>query len=406
MGSFRRGGSTRYFILVSFSISTLLAVVLLILGRGTILAVVLWAVIMFSIGLLERFLRAKNRETGWLLSLAIFSFISSVPELSLRVSDFRYEPRVQYGVLRPNFYTYFIPDRKLFWKYSSENPGVNSLGFRGKEPTTPKPKRTTRVLYLGDSCTEQDFARFVDAILNRKLNSDKLIFESVKLAVAGFSSHQGVVMAELYGLTLEADAAVVYFGWNDHWLAYRQTDTEAADNRLGHFMNEVYHHSRLLQWMRSTLKPQSHAAVDTALNIVRVHSDQYRENLLKIHRVFDELNVPVIFITAPTAHYRLGVPEHLVEQKLGKNKDWITAIHKEYNQIVREVTQITGAHLLDLESEFDSSGQLKRIFMRDGIHFTEDGLKLVGLKLSEILARQFIDSSQHNQPVDKSDTLH
>lgn len=384
----------RNFILVSFSISTLLAGVLLIQGRVAVLTVILWAILTLSIGFLERLLRTRNRETGWLLGLATLCFVSSVPELALRISDFRYESRVQYGVLRPDFYTYFIPDRELFWKYSPESPGVNSLGFRDKEAPTPKPKRTKRFLYLGDSCTEQDFARFVDAILNRERNPDSLTFESVKLAVAGYSSHQGAVMAELYGRRLEADAAIVYFGWNDHWLAYRRTDAETANDHFGHLMNEVNHHSRLLQWIRSALPRRLQPAADSTLDVVRVPPVRYRENLLRIHSVFEELGVPVIFVTAPTAHYRLGVPDYLVERKLGKNKEWIMARHKEYNQIVRKVSQVTGANLLDLETEFDSLKQLERIFMRDGIHFTPYGLELVGIQLSRILAKRF-----HRSPI-------
>ncbi len=46
------------------------------------------------------------------------------------------------------------------------------------------------------------------------------------LALSGYSSHQGRVLAELYGETLEPDLAVIYFGWNDHWRAYQTIDSQ------------------------------------------------------------------------------------------------------------------------------------------------------------------------------------
>ncbi len=93
----------------------------------------------------------------------------------------------------------------------------------------------------------------------------------------------------------------------------------------------------------------------------------------------------MVFISAPTSHYRLGVPDYLVDRHFVTDKPSSVALHQSYNQIVREVAKTTGSHLLDLEQGFDSRADLDAIFSADGIHFTRGGLALVAKRVSEFL---------------------
>jgi lysophospholipase L1-like esterase len=128
---------------------------------------------------------------------------------------------------------------------------------------------------------------------------------------------------------------------------------------------------------------------------VRVPRAQYQENLLAIQRIFESRNVPVVFISAPTSHYRLGVPDYLVERHFVPDKPFSVAIHRDYNQIVREVAAgAPGSYLLDLEREFESREDLDAIFTRDGIHFTPAGLALVAKRLSEFLGENVLPGLQ------------
>ncbi len=78
----------------------------------------------------------------------------------------------------------------------------------------PKPPGRARVLFLGDSCTQQGYPRLVELYLT--IADEDRSFEAVTLAVAGYSPYQGRVLAETYGVQMQPDFVVVYFGWNDH----------------------------------------------------------------------------------------------------------------------------------------------------------------------------------------------
>jgi lysophospholipase L1-like esterase len=310
-----------------------------------------------------------------------------VPELALRVVGFRGESGIQFGYPRPENFVALEPDPRLFWKLRPSSPNVNSLGFPGHEIAVPKPRDRYRILFLGDSCTQQGYPDIVEVLLNGSHADKDRRIESITLAVSGYSSHQGRVLAELYGERLEPDLAVVYFGWNDHWQAYQAVDSQRVApappsplaKRLAFFQQ-----SRLVQGLESL--SASLGSANKPIGDVRVPRAQYQENLLAIQRIFERRRVPVVFISAPTSHYRLGVPDYLVERHFVPDKPFSVAIHRDYNQIVRAVAAgAPGSYLLDLEREFESREDLEAIFTRDGIHFTPPGLALVAKRVSEFL---------------------
>jgi lysophospholipase L1-like esterase len=245
-----------------------------------------------------------------------------------------------------------------------------------------------RVLFLGDSCTQQGYPRIVELFLRSNSAHHSRRFESISLAVAGYSSHQGRVLAELYGELFEADIAVVFFGWNDHWLAYGQIDSEkvmeVSEGYRSGLLDYVYRRSRLIQafiWIGGSIRGSESAPLD----VVRVPPSEFRDNLGRIKNIFDDLGAPVIFVTAPTSHDRLGVPDFLVEANYARDKQSVIDLHQRYNEITREVADESGAGIVDLARSVDknSDEDVKAIMSLDGIHFTPEGMAVIARLLAD-----------------------
>lgn len=334
--------------------------------------------------------RAGN--PGWLLALAALNAVIVVPELALRLSGFRYEAGTQFGYPRPSQFTAFEPHAQLFWSYRPADADINSWGFRGREIELPKPAGVFRVLALGDSCSEKGYPEE----LERQLESERAgatRFEVTRLATSGYSSHQGRLAAELYAERIEPDLALVYFGWNDHWRAYGASDAEKqvvlSDGLLDRAYARSLRVSRLVGlagWLRDGLRGVKREPSD----FPRVPPDDYRANLRIIARQLSEAGATVIFVTAPTSFYRLGVPAYLVQAGLTPDAETVLAEHRAYNQIAREVARDESAYLLDLEAELDRlpNEELESIFRLDGIHFTPLGAQRVAAEVGAFLARE------------------
>ncbi|NIM96426.1 MAG: hypothetical protein GTO18_22225 [Anaerolineales bacterium] len=333
------------------------------------------------------YLHRRGIGLGVFITLAMLNLFIIVPEYALRVADFRYESGIQFGYPRPTQFVQLELDSELFWKLNPSMPDVNSEGFPGDEFIIPKPEGIFRILYLGDSCTQHGYPEDVEALLNENNPSNSYTFESVSLAVSGYSSHQGRILTEKYGKELEPDLVVIYYGWNDHWLAYGATDSEKELNTSK--LTDLYitlHKFKLAQLLFS-VSDSIGGANEVPLDNVRVPLDQYQENLSEITEFFANKGVPVLFITAPTSHYQLGVPEYLVDLSFVHDTETAIALHKEYNETVRLITQRDGGHLLDLEKDFDAlpAEKLSGIFMDDGIHFTPNGQILVAERIVEFV---------------------
>src|SRR5438046_2553911 len=131
-------------------------------------------------------------------------------EPALRATGMRFESGIQFGFPRPGDFQALDLDEKLFWRLPRSTAGVNSLGFLGREPMIPKPAGTRRVLFLGDSVAQQGYPGMAELQLNLR-RPRRSRFDCVTLAVAGYSSHQGRVLADLHGRRLDPDLVVVCF---------------------------------------------------------------------------------------------------------------------------------------------------------------------------------------------------
>jgi lysophospholipase L1-like esterase len=330
-----------------------------------------------------------------LLGLGTLVVALALPEIALRLFGFHFEPGIEFGFPRPQAMAKFAPDERLFWKLRTGDASVaekwsgNSMGFPGPEVVLPKPQGMERILFLGDSCTFLGYPEFTMKDLRGAPEEKGKSFDSVILAIPGYSSHQGRVAAEMYGQNLEADVVVVYFGWNDHWKAYGSIDSEkvvhVSHSLPSRFFARASRDMRLLQamnWLRQRM-----TGADQPIGRLRVPPEEYAANLTAIDALFEQHGTQVIFVTAPTSHYALGVPPYLLLLHFVDDAEGAMKLHRAYNEIVRETARRTGAILLDLEAEAEARDDLATLFIADGIHFTEAGNAWVGGRVAQCIEK-------------------
>lgn len=327
------------------------------------------------------FLARRRKQTGIFLVIAILNLFMVVPELALRVVGFQHESGVQFGYPRPTDCKKFVVDKDLFWKFSPADEDINAAGFMERE-FRPKQPGVFRAVFLGDSCTNQGYPAIAEEILNGQATAGRR-YECLNLAIAGYSSYQGSIVAEKYAQHLAPDIVFVYFGWNDHWLAFGKPDAEKV-------LSEDYFPSplvRLIRQVRLVQVLQRYCSFRTTkpLSVPRVSKQEYRRNLDRIVDMFAGRGIPVVMLTAPTTFYQWNVPGFLLKRQQIQSREQALEFHSAYNDIVRTVAQERGQHLIDLAGELNGGDSLETIFKADGIHFTPDGLKLVAERVSSVV---------------------
>lgn len=329
---------------------------------------------------LIRYLSQRGKNNEWFISLAVIHLLILTPEVLLRLNEFYYTTGIQFGY--PKTFEEFVPDEELFWTLPPNQPQVNSWGFPGNEVEIPKQAEACRILFLGDSVPMQGFPNEVKHVLNER----QLPTEIVNLSVAGYSTYQGRVVVDKYGSVVAPDIVVVIYGWNDHWLAYGSIDSQkkiefGLSQRA---FSYLYNNLRILQGLRYLVTPV--LGQDIPLPVERVPLNEYVDNLTYIGEFFTARDVPVVFITPPTSHYALGVPDYLIEQKFAVDKESVIRLHRQYNQALRELTEAKGWYLLDLEQTYETSPDLERIFTKDGIHLTSYGRNVIGKDVADFIS--------------------
>lgn len=112
--------------------------------------------------------------------------------------------------------------RGYFGVNNSVDQSTNSSGFRGREFVVPKPARTLRILFLGDSFTFGEGVRFEDTlpsltqtILADRLSDKRLRVETYNLGVGGYNTADEVFLLKKLGLELQPDYIVLVYNLND-----------------------------------------------------------------------------------------------------------------------------------------------------------------------------------------------
>lgn len=320
---------------------------------------------------------------------ALFNLLVAGPELALRLRGFEYPSGIQFGYPDPTQMASYAYDPLLFWRHAP-GPGVNSLGFRGAEVVRPKPPGVVRALFLGDSVAELPHGAGYPGALEQLAVTDRSgatpRLESVVLAMAGYSSHQGLLLAREFGRQLEPDVVVVCFGWNDQWRAWGAPDAEkqpaAADLPGPALLSTLYRACRLLQLARWWLDRFRHRGAWQP----RVPLDRFEANLLGIARHFRAQGAAVILVTSPSNHRRTGVPRYLVRKRFVPSACFALEQEGRYNEVVRQLAARESMPLLDLERELEPVAEPSAMLEWDGVHLTPAGHAEVARRLHSLLA--------------------
>lgn len=316
------------------------------------------------------------------LALATLHLVVLAPEVLLRLAGFRYQSGIQFGYPRPDSFRSLVRHEAFFWTLPPGAAGASSLGFATIEPA-PKERGLQRLLVLGDSVASQGFPETAAVLLGARRGGRR--YQVVNLSLPGYSSYQGRALVERYAATVEADLALVDYGWNDHWLAWGETDAEkvvsVSDSLPVRAAHAIAGSSRLVQAFQALLTRQA------PLDRLRVPPEDYRRNLLRIGERLDQLGVVPIFATAPSSHEVLGVPDYLVEQGFVRDAASVPELHRRYNGIVRGLASEHGWPLLDLDAELSHAPSLPAIFVADGIHLTPGGVALFAERLAAGIER-------------------
>jgi len=306
-------------------------------------------------------------ETGKkliLLTMAVLLSLGAV-EVLLRVIGYgTITPEMNFGVNTQMALDKgrFLPDRDLFWKlpvhpldkqWHAVNPDVR---------VPPKGDRR-RILVMGDSCSRLSTAiPPYSVLLEDSLGS--LDVEVFNAAVPGYTTWQGRAWWARQLRALQSDQVVVYYGWNDHWRATGLTDRDYARRLQGKSL-------RLGLLFRKKPNPPP----------MRVPAEAYRDNLLTLVNDLERGGASVTLVTAPS-HLTQEARARILQTRYLVRGDDAQAIHDQYQAITREVAAITDADLLDAAAVFAAMGEPKSLLMRDGIHLTDKGHRLMATLLA------------------------
>jgi lysophospholipase L1-like esterase len=293
------------------------------------------------------------------LLLPLFGIIASlaVAEAALRIGGFEYHlmPTVQFGWPDPQtIAASYADDPDLFWV---------TRDYREKLRTA---RRThPDVIFMGDSCTE--FGTYPARTMAALASEGAPVRTGMHLAAGGWSSEQGLVQLQRDVLPLHPKVVVIFFGWNDHWMALGPTDPDLHMARRFLWLAD---HSRLAQ---AALEARVGISARGDMRPSRVPADRYRQNLDRMAALAKGAGIAAVFVTAPSNYVAGHEPDYLLRRHIQRLSD-VIPLHERYVQLTREAARESGSVLCDAAAAFASlPGPHDRYFKTDAIHFTADG---------------------------------
>lgn len=312
-------------------------------------------------------------------------------ELSLRLAGFQYAHYpvsmryvatvaavgTEQTLHRRHFRIDYTIDHDLLWRPLPRAGVTNSQGFLGPEWSAEKTK--PRLIALGDSCTVAGETPY-PARLAERLRG----WEVWNAGVGSWSSYQGLQLLKKRLLAYKPEVVTIYFGWNDHWLAWAAPDKELAGQLDKQWrVLRLVEKSRLLQaLLRAADALRGKDARPTAERF-RVSIGDYEANLRRMVELVHSAGGRAVLITAPSSL----TPTHpttriLCEQTRNFLKpERISEVHDSYNDAVRRVAKETGAALADLAASL--SGRPENF--TDGIHLSPAGHAAAAEEISALL---------------------
>jgi lysophospholipase L1-like esterase len=128
----------------------------------------------------------------------------------------------------PHSHLRYIPNPGTSWRYRTTEfdtrVTINSHGMRDYERPLEKPKRTFRILCLGDSFTlgaevelEQCYPKVLERLLNERAaaQGDSIRYEVLNGGVGGYGTSQELLFLKEFGLRHKPDLVLVQFYAND-----------------------------------------------------------------------------------------------------------------------------------------------------------------------------------------------
>ena len=291
-------------------------------------------------------------------------------EVILLATGFRFTtlPTVQFGYPSPTeISTDYLPDRELLW-VSKDYAGKLAAAHRAPP----------EVVFLGDSCTE--ISTYPDETMNRLRRHPLGLRRGLKLGVSGWSSQQGLWQLERDVMPLKPKVVTIYFGWNDHWIAYGVPDRDARPGRLAFWSSQHLRTAQLVSKARfvRNMRPQ-----DQAEN--RVDLQAYRVNLERMAQFVKAAGGTPVLVTAPSNHVEGREPRFLRHRWLRRLSD-LVPLHRSYVAATREAAARSGAVLCDTSAAIESAPDRDAYFMGDGIHFSSLGDQRIAELLAHCIA--------------------
>jgi len=304
-------------------------------------------------------------------ALAVAGMAAAVlaSEAALRLARFEYHltPIVQVGWPDPQtIESRYADDPDLFWV------------TRDYQDKLRLARRThPAVIFMGDSCTE--FGAYPAETIEQLAHAHGIVVAGIHVAVGGWTSEQGLAQFRGDILALRPHVVVVYYGWNDHWMALGPTDPELYDARRLLWL------SRHLRVVQLVLKAKMALAAKHA-GKNRVPPERYRQNLLEIADTAKRAGIVPVFVTAPSNHVPGHEPEYLLRRHVRSLAD-VVPLHQQYIRLTRDAAAEAGAVLCDAAAEFERLPPPRdRYFQADGIHFTSPGDRQLAQVVSGCIA--------------------
>jgi lysophospholipase L1-like esterase len=307
---------------------------------------------------------------GLLMAVAGAALALLASEAALRVAGFQYHlmPAVQFGWPDPQtIKTNYADDPDLFWVTKDYHEKLRAAR-----------RAHSAIVFMGDSCTE--FGQYPMRTIENLVRVGVPAATSIHVAAGGWTSEQGLAQLKRDILPLQPRVIVVYYGWNDHWIALGPTDPQLRRARPWLRLAE---HSRLVQ---AGLKAWVGESAHVKERPVRVSPDEYLANLREIVRIAAGAGIVPVLVTAPSNHVAGHEPAYLAQRHVNRLAD-LVPLHQRYVALTRQAAGATGAVLCDAFDAFEGLPDKDGLFRADGIHFTDRGDAVLGQLVSACIAR-------------------
>ena len=347
-------------------------------------------------------------------SRLVVALVATVLGLVFVEAAVRVRQWLKYGTTEVSFYSFVVhPESGLEIPEPGQDLGpirVNSMGFRSPELEIPKPEGRTRIAFLGGStsfCAEASAQEktwpylLVDKLRARDPGLD---IDFVNGGVAGYSTEHSLTNLRTRIEPLEPDVIVIYHGTND---LTSDTRTLAAseglfdpDHKETDPVGEFW-----LSWYLLKKNVLFRARQEGAGEQKRLEWEPETASLYfaeRLRRLVREAMRVAPVVCVVTFSQRLR-PEQTPAEQLEScssslyympflDVPGLMAGFLEYNRVIREVGEETGAILIEGENRIPGDGE----HFKDSVHLSDKGLAIHAERIFEALSedptyREFVE---------------